>query len=244
MRRLAFAAVGLLVLATAGLAVAKALEPTRSITPVTGTFPAMTVQAMGSHRCTISDGKTLVTARARYSGVAAGDGTLPGQSRLMRGSSRTRPTASVWSTASSAQVATGGETGARFTEVGRSASLSDSRGPTGEPHAKLFANFSSGFVPATGFTGGKIGATDGGSAVEVGPGKCAPKPPLPQARSRSTSRLPGREAEARTGRPGCEEGSRPARRKGQEGLDEAESARNGSAAGSRDGRSGHVATRG
>ena len=57
-------------------------------------------------------------------------------------------------------------------------------GHTGEPHAKLFANFSSGFAPATGFTGGKIGAADGGSAVEVGPGKCAPKhePVVPGAK--------------------------------------------------------------
>ena len=75
MRRLTFVAIGLVVLATAGLAVAKAVGPTKSITSVTGTFTAMTVEQIGKPTsCTASDGKTLVTAKARYSGVAAGDG--------------------------------------------------------------------------------------------------------------------------------------------------------------------------
>ena len=178
MRRLTFVAVGLLVLATAGLAVAKALEPTRSITPVTGTFTAMTVQAMGKPTsCTTSDGKTLVTARARYSGVAAGDGNLAGPITLdARIVANETDSIGVVDGKLRIQVATGGETAARFTGVWASGKLVGfATGHTGEPHAKLFANFSSGFVPATGFTGGKIGATDGGSAVEVGPGKCAPK---------------------------------------------------------------------
>ena len=178
MRRLTFVAVGLLVLATAGLAVAKALEPTRSITPVTGTFTAMTVQAMGKPTsCTTSDGKTLVTARARYSGVAAGDGNLAGPITLdARIVANETDSIGVVDGKLRIQVATGGETAARFTGVWASGKLVGfATGHTGEPHAKLFANFSSGFAPATGFTGGKIGATDGGSAVEVAPGKCAPK---------------------------------------------------------------------
>ena len=79
MRRLTFLAVGLVVLATAGLAVARGLEATKSIKSVAGTFTAATVQPIGkATSCTTSDGKTLVTAKARYSGVAAGDGNLAG----------------------------------------------------------------------------------------------------------------------------------------------------------------------
>ena len=195
MRRLTFVAVGLLVLATAGLAVAKALEPTRSITPVTGTFTAMTVQAMGKPTsCTTSDGKTLVTARARYSGVAAGDGNLAGPITLdARIVANETDSIGVVDGKLRIQVATGGETAARFTGVWASGKLVGfATGHTGEPHAKLFANFSSGFVPATGFTGGKIGATDGGSAVEVGPGKCAPKhAPAPGAKPKHEPPVPG-----------------------------------------------------
>ncbi len=190
MRRLTFVAVGLLVLATAGLAVAKALEPTRSITPVTGTFTAMTVQAMGKPTsCTTSDGKTLVTARARYSGVAAGDGNLAGPITLdARIVANETDSIGVVDGKLRIQVATGGETAARFTpERGRAASLSDSRRAIRESRtSKLFANFSSGFVPATGFTGGKIGATDGGSAVESRAGEVC---------SEARPRCPGREAE-------------------------------------------------
>ncbi len=178
MRRLTFAAVGLLVLATAGLAVAKALEPTRSVTPVIGTFTAMTVQPVGKPTsCTTSDGKTLVTARARYSGVAAGDGNLAGPITLdARIVANATDNIGVVDGKLRIHVASGGETAARFTGVWASGKLVGfATGHTRDPHAKLFANFSSGFVPATGFTGGKIGATDGGSAVEVGPGKCAPK---------------------------------------------------------------------
>ena len=183
-----------------------------------------------AHELPAADGKTLVTARARYSGVAAGDGNLAGPITLdARIVANETDSIGVVDGKLRIQVATGGETAARFTEVWASGKLVGfATGHTGEPHAKLFANFSSGFVPATGFTGGKIGATDGGSAVEVGPGSVIRRRPCPRREAEARAACPGREAEARTGRPGCEEGSRQARRKGQEELDEAESARNGS----------------
>jgi len=177
MRRLTFLAIGLVVLATAGLAVAKAVAPTNSITSVTGTFTAMTVQQIGKPTsCATSDGKTLVTAKARYSGVAAGDGNLAGPITLdARIVANATDNIGVVDGKLRIHVASG-ETAARFTGVWASGKLVGfATGHTGDPHAKLFANFSSGFAPATGFTGGKIGAADGGSAVEVGPGKCAPK---------------------------------------------------------------------
>ena len=51
-----------------------------------------------------------------------------------------------------------------------------------EPSARLVANLSAGFSAAGGFTGGKLGGgTAGGSAVEIGPGRCAPAaPPKPE----------------------------------------------------------------
>ena len=178
MRRLTFLAVGLVVLATAGLAVAKGLEATKSIKSVTGTFTAATVQPIGKvTSCTTSDGKTLVTAKARYSGVAAGDGNLAGAITLeARVVANATDNIGVVDGKLRIHVASGGETTAKFTGVFASGKLVGfATGHTQDPHAKLFANFSSSFAPATGFTGGKIGATDGGSAVEVGPGKCAPK---------------------------------------------------------------------
>ena len=178
MRRLTFVGVGLLVLVTSGLAVAKGLQPTKSITSLTGTFAAATVQPIGkASSCTTSDGKTLVTAKARYSGVAAGDGDLAGPITLeARTVANATDKIGVVDGKLRIHVASGRETVARFTGVWASGKLVGfATGHTQDPHAKLFANFSSGFDPATGFTGGKIGASDGGSAVELGPGKCAPK---------------------------------------------------------------------
>ncbi len=182
MRRLTFLVVGLVVLATAGLGVAKGLEPTKSINSVTGTFTATTVQLIGkATSCTTSDGKTLGTATARYSGVAAGDGNLAGAITLdARIVANATDNIGVVDGKLRIRVASGGETVAQFTGVWASGKLVGfATGHTQDPHAKLFANLSSGFAPATGFTGGKIGATDGGSAVEVGPGKCAPKHAAP-----------------------------------------------------------------
>jgi len=177
MRRLTFLLVGLVVLATAGLAVAKGLE-TKSIRSVTGTFSAATVTPIGKPKtCTTSDGKTLVTAKARYSGVAAGDGNLAGAITIdARIVANETDNIGVVDGKLRIHVASGGETTAQFTGVYANGKLVGfATGHTPKPHAKLFANFSSGFAPATGFAGGKIGAADGGSAVEVGSGKCAPK---------------------------------------------------------------------
>lgn len=178
MRRLTFVAVGLIVLATAGLAVAKGQEGTKSIKSVTGTFAAATVAPTGkTQTCTTTDGKTLVTTKARYSGIAAGDGNLAGAITLdARSVVNTTDNVGVVDGKLRIHVASGGETVARFTAVLANGKLVGfATGHTQDPHAKLFANLSSGFSAVTGFAGGKIGAADGGSAVEVGAGQCAPK---------------------------------------------------------------------
>jgi hypothetical protein len=178
MRRLTFIAVGLAVLATAGLAVAKGLEGTKSIKSVTGTFAATTVELMGKTKtCTTSDGKTLVTMKARYSGTATGDADLAGAITLdARSVVNMTDNVGVVEGKLRVDVASGGDTVARFSAVLANGKLVGfATGHAQDPHVKLFANLSSGFIAATGFTAGKIGAADGGSAVEVGAGKCAPK---------------------------------------------------------------------
>ena len=179
MRRLTFGTVALLVLATAGLAVAKGLEGTKSVRSVTGTFAATTVQTRGSTKtCTTTDGKTLVTTNARYSGTASGDADLAGAVTIdARSVVNTTDDLGVVEGKLRIDVTSGGDTVARFTAVYAKGKLVGfATGHSHDPHAKLFANLSSGFGAATGFAGGKIGSADGGAAVEVGPGKCAPKP--------------------------------------------------------------------
>jgi hypothetical protein len=179
MRKLTLVAIGVVVLlATAGLAVAKGLEKPRSVTSLSGTFAAGTVEHRGKARaCTTSDGKTLVTTNARYTGVAAGDGALAGGIRIdARSVIDTTDNLGVVEGKLRIDVAFGADTTARFTAVYAAGKLVGlATGHLQGPHAKLFANLSSGFGPETGFSGGKLGAADGGSAVALGPGRCAPK---------------------------------------------------------------------
>ena len=73
-------------------------------------------------------------------------------------------------------MASGRDTTADYSAVydhGNIAGLADGRAH--DPSARLVANLSAGFSAAGGFTGGKLGGgTSGGSAVEIGPGRCAP----------------------------------------------------------------------
>ena len=178
MRKLVLVTIGLVVLATAGLAVAKGLEQPRSITSVSGTFTAGTVEHRGKAKsCTTSDGKTLVTTNARYTGAAAGDGSLAGAITIdARSVIDTTDNLGVVDGKLRIDVASGADTTARFTAVYAAGKLVGlATGHVQGPHAKLYANLSSGFGAETGFSGGKLGAADGGSAVMLGPGKCAPK---------------------------------------------------------------------
>jgi hypothetical protein len=178
MRRLTLVAIGLVVLATAGIAVAKELDKTKTITSVSGTFNAATVQARGKARtCTTTDGKTLVTTNARYTGTAAGDGALAGGITIdARSVIDTTDNLGVVEGKLKIDVVSGADTTARFTAVYADGKLVGlATGHAQGPHAKLYGNLSSGFSAETGFSGGKLGGADGGSAVMVGPGKCAPK---------------------------------------------------------------------
>ena len=176
MRKLTLVAIGA-ALVMAGVAVAKGLEKPRSVTSLSGTFTATTVEHRGTARtCTTSDGKTLVTTNARYNGVAGGDGALAGGITIdARSIIDTTDNLGVVEGKLKIDVASGADTTARFTAVYAGGKLVGlATGHLQGPHAKLFANLSSGFGAETGFSGGKLGAADGGSAVALGPGKCAP----------------------------------------------------------------------
>lgn len=177
MRKLTFAAVAVVVLATAGLAVAKSLDNAKSIRTLAGTFTATTVEPRGKERtCTTSDGKTIVTKNARYRGTAAGDGALAGAITIdARSVVNTTDNVGLVQGRLRIDVVSGGDTVARFTAVYSAGKLVGlATGHARAPKAKLFANLSAGFAQASGFTGGKLGGADGGAAVTVGPGRCAP----------------------------------------------------------------------
>jgi hypothetical protein len=144
MHRLTLVAIGLVVLTTAGIAVAKGLDNAKTVTSVSGTFDAATVQHRGKARtCTTTDGTTLVTTNARYTGTAAGDGALAGGITIdARSTIDTTDNLGVVEGKLRIDVTSGADTTARFTAV---------------------------------YAAGKLGGADGGSAVALGPGKCAPK---------------------------------------------------------------------
>ena len=191
MRRLLFAAAAVAALVAASVAVADGIGGAKTAKSVAGTFSA-TSPNVSTRTCTTTDGKSLAITFARYTGTASGDPDLTGPITL-----RTR---SVINTTDGVgvvdgwlriDVASGPDTTARYAAVydhGNIAGLAAGRAH--DPSARLVANLSAGFSAAGGFTGAKLGGgTAGGSAVEIGPGKCAPaaKPEKSEARGTITA---------------------------------------------------------
>ncbi len=174
MRRVTFMAVGLVTLALAGLSVAAGLDVAQSAKSVAGTFTATTASAT-TRTCKAADGKTIAVTNAKYSGTAAGDADLAGPIRIAaRSVINTTDDIGAVDGKLRIDVVSGGDTVAHFSAVydhGKLAGIAI--GHVQEPHAKLLANLSAGFGSG-GFTGGKIGNSAGGSAVELGPGRCEP----------------------------------------------------------------------
>lgn len=176
MKKLLLATALLMALATAGVAVARGLDDAKSVTAVSGTFTATTVSNSQTRSCTTTDGKTLATTRATYSGAATGSADLTGPITLQT-SSLVNTTDGVGTVEGKLKIAaSGGTTVAQFSGVydhGSVAGLAAGHGATRS--AKLLANVSGSFTASGGFASGKIGGgTAGGSAVELGPGRCAP----------------------------------------------------------------------
>ena len=186
MRKFMFAAVGLVALAATSVAIADGIDGAKTAKAVAGTFSATSAN-VSTRSCTTTDGKTLTITNGRYTGMASGDPDLTGAITLRARSVVNSDGVGIVDGSFRIDVASGRDTTAGFSTVydhGNVAGLAVGRAH--DPSARLVANVSAGFTPGS-FTGGKLGGgTSGGSAVEVGPGKCAPaaqpKPEKSEAR--------------------------------------------------------------
>ena len=184
-RTLTLASAALVALVATGLAVAHGIEGTKSAKAVAGGFATGAPSQFKTRSCTTSDGKTLVATEGVYSGTAtgatAGDADFAGPITVRaRSLINSTDGIGVVSGTFRIDVASGGDTVAHFDTVYNGGSIAGlASGHAQDPHAKLLANVSSSFSPTAGFGGGKLGGgTNGGAAVELGPGKCEPTKPV------------------------------------------------------------------
>jgi hypothetical protein len=141
---------------------------------VVDAFATPAPAASSTRTCTTSDGKSIAVTNARYAGTALGDPDLAGAIRIdARSVINTTDGVGTVEGRLRIDVASGGDTVAGFAAVydhGKLAGLAVGRAD--DPRARLLANLSATFSTTTGFADGKLGATTGGSAVEVGPARC------------------------------------------------------------------------
>jgi hypothetical protein len=178
MRKLTLALIAIVALAAAGIAVANGFEGTRTAKAVAGTFAATTVTKNETQTCTSSDGKSIARTNASYTGTASGPAELTGPATVQV-HALINTTDDIGAVSGTIKIDTAADknTVARFDAVydhGKLAGLAT--GHAGDA-VKLLANISSGFSAAGGLTGGNLGASVGGSAVELGPGKCVQAKP-------------------------------------------------------------------
>jgi hypothetical protein len=170
MKKLALVAVSVAALAGAGVAVAHGIDNgAQSVSAVAGSFTATAVSGSQTRSCTTSDGKTIASTKATYTGTASGSPDLTGATTINA--------RSTIDTTDGLGVVNGtlkvGKTEAHFSAVyDHGAIAGTASGHAATPHVQLLANVSATFSATAGFTGGKIGGTSGGSAVELGPGGC------------------------------------------------------------------------
>jgi hypothetical protein len=181
-RTLAVAATAATALAATGLAIGKGLDSNVNARAVSGTFAATTASKVQTRTCTTTDGKTLVTTNGVYTGTAAGDADLTGAATLRAHSTiNTTDKIGVVSGTLRIDVASGRDTQAQFDTVFSGGQLAGlAVGHAHAPAARLVANLSAGFTASGGFTDGKLGASAGGAAVELGPGRCRATAPVKQ----------------------------------------------------------------
>jgi hypothetical protein len=176
MRKLMLVAAGVLLLSTAGIALARGLNDAKSLTSVAGTFTATNVSNSHTRSCTTTDGKAIVFADATYTGTASGQPELTGPITL-RVHSTIDTTDDLGVVDGNLKIAaSGGATVAHLDAVydhGNLAGLGSGRVHVAHS-AALLGNVSSAFSATGGFTNGKIGGgTAGGSAVELASARCA-----------------------------------------------------------------------
>jgi hypothetical protein len=178
MRKLLLTIVGLVALTATSVAVAHGIKGAGSERSVSATFSASAAGNVATRTCTSSDAKTITVTSGMYTGAASGDPGLTGALTLRAHSVvNTTDNVGVVTGTFRIDVANGRDTRGIFTAVydhGTIAGLLVGRAH--DPGARLLANFSATFNPASGFTGAKIGGgTAGGGAVEIGARGCRPQ---------------------------------------------------------------------
>jgi hypothetical protein len=187
MRKYLILTVGVLALATAGMAVGQGLKSSKAAKAVAATFSATTASHVETKTCTTTDAKTIVMSHDRYTGLSTGDPDLTGPITLdVHSVVNTTDDVGTAEGKLKIDVASGKDTVAHYSGVYENDALAGlAAGHAHDPGVKLLATLSADFSTAGGFTNGKLGGgTTGGSAVELGPGKCAPvKPDHPKSPS-------------------------------------------------------------
>lgn len=172
MRKLLWLGVAASALTAAGIAIADGIG-TKSIKSVTGTFSATTVSKSSTRTCTNADG-TFVLTNATYTGTAVGDPTLTGPA-LLKVRSLINTTKNIGTVNGAVRIDTAGkDTVAKLNAVYSGGQLAGLVSGKAGSNLRLLGNFSAGFSAAGGFTGGKIGSSSGGAAVELQKGNCQP----------------------------------------------------------------------
>ena len=172
MRKLSWiVAIGVAALVAAGVAVAHN-GGSKSATSVTATFTATQVTKSKTSTCTNADGSWTHT-NATYTGTATGSADLTGPITLAV-DSVVNTTKDLGVVSGKLTIDTAGKsTKASFDAAyaaGKLAGLANGRAT--DSFAQLVANLSSTFSPTGGFTNAKLGASDGGAAVEFVTGLC------------------------------------------------------------------------
>jgi hypothetical protein len=174
MRKLTFVAVVVVALVATSIAVAHGIEGAKTAKAVAATFTA-TGASTSTRTCTTADGKSISISDGKYTGVAAGDADLAGNITL-RARSVINTTDNVGTVDGQLRidVASGRDTSAAYSGVYAAGTLAGfAVGRAHDPSARLIANLSATFSPATGFTNGKLGGgTAGGMAVELSGASC------------------------------------------------------------------------
>ena len=174
MRKVTTIAVAFVALAAASIAIADGFSA-KSAKRVSATFAATTVASVDTRTCTTSDGKSIAVTKGTYTGTATGDADLTGAAKVQL-QAVINTTDNIGAIGGTIKIDTAGDrnTVVHFDAVYDGGQLAGLATGHAGKDTKLLANLSAGFTAAGGLTGGKLGGgTTGGSAVELGPGKCA-----------------------------------------------------------------------
>jgi hypothetical protein len=189
LRRLTFIAAGLAALLASSIALAHGIEGAKSAKAVSTGFSAAAGKT-SSKTCTTTDGKTITITNGLYTGTATGDPDLTGAITLSAHSVVNSDGVGEVNGQLRIDVSGGRDTFANYSAVydhGNIAGLAV--GHSRNAGAGLLANLSATFGSTTGFQSGKLGGgTAGGSAVELGPARCArqQQPPAEKSEAHGT----------------------------------------------------------